>query len=133
VIFLSSLVEAYMRLNRYDDALNVLGEALADAERTGDGHFLAELHRLQGVCLLELSPDNNAQAESLFVQALAISREQQAKALELRAATSIAGLWQQQGKRADAQHLLANVYGWFTEGFDTYDLRRAAELLRALT
>jgi len=133
VIFLSSLVEAYIRLNRYDDALDTLGEALADATRTGDGHYLAELYRLQGVCLLELSPDNNAQAESLFVQALAISQEQQAKALELRAATGIAGLWQQQGKRADALHLLTNVYGRFTEGFDTYDLHLAAELLRALT
>lgn len=132
VIFLSSLAEAYVHLERYDEALDLLAETLADAEKIGDNHFLAELHRLEGCCLLGLSPANAAQAESCFAQALAISRKQCAKSLELRAATSMARLWQRQGKQEDARRLLGEVYNWFTEGFDTLDLREAAELLRAL-
>lgn len=132
VAFLSPLAETYMHLKRYDQALALLAEAQADASITGDGHFLAELHRLEAVCLLELSPSNAAQAESCFDRALAISRKQRAKLLELRAAMGMARLWQQRDKQEDARRLLEGIYNWFTEGFDTFDLREAADLLRTL-
>ncbi len=129
VVFLSALAEAYVHLKMYDDALDLIAEAQADAVRTGDGHFTAELHRLEGVCLLALSPSNAAQAESCFNRALAISRVQHAKSLELRAAMSMARLWQQQGKQEDVRRVLEKIYNGFTEGFDTPDLREAAHLL----
>jgi predicted ATPase len=126
VVFLSALAEAYVHLKQYDEALGLIAEALADASNTGDDHFTAELHRLKGECLLALSPTNAAQAESCFDQALAVSREQHAKTLELRAAMSLARLWQQQGKQEDARHLLEDIYNWFTEGFDNLELQMAA-------
>jgi predicted ATPase len=82
--------------------------------------------------LRSLSADNHTEAEGWFHQALAIARRQQAKALELRAAMSLSRLWQQQGKRAEARELLASIYGWFTEGFDTPDLQEAKVLLEEL-
>ena len=130
VIFLSSLAEAYIYLKQYDEALVVIAEAQAEADITGDGHFLAELHRLKGVCLLALSPSNAEHAESCFTQALTISRQQQAKSLELRAATSMAQLWQQHGRQNDARHVLEQAYSWFIEGFDTFDLQQASKVLR---
>lgn len=125
-----NLAEAYVHLKRYDEALDLIAEAQADASSAGDGHFTAELHRLKGECLLALSPANAAQAESCFDQALAISRQQHAKSLELRAAMSMARLWQQQGKQEDARRVLEEIYNWFTEGFDTHDLQEAAILIR---
>ena len=92
----------------------------------------AELHRLKGELLLSLSADNHAEAEGCLHQALAVARRQQAKTLELRAATSLGRLWQQQGKRTAAHQLLAEIYGWFTEGFDTVDLQDAKALLEEL-
>lgn len=92
-------------------------------------HWDAELHRLHGECLLAEHPDNAAAAESCFQKALEISRSQQARSLQLRAATSLASLWQQQGRSADADALLRPVYGWFTEGFATPDLIEAAARL----
>ncbi len=89
----------------------------------------AELHRLKGELLLQLSTDNTAEAEASFRQALDVAHRQQAKSLELRAATSLARLWQSQGKRQEAYDLLAPVYEWFTEGFDTADLQEAKALL----
>jgi predicted ATPase len=94
--------------------------------------YEAELHRLKGVLLLSLSPNHRTEAEACFQQALDIARHQQAKSLELRAATSLARLWQSQGKRQDACELLEPVYGWFTEGFDTADLQDAKVLLDEL-
>jgi predicted ATPase len=82
--------------------------------------------------LLALSADNLAEAEACFQQALAVARRQQAKSLELQAAMSLSRLWQRQGKRAEARELLAPIYGWFTEGFDTADLQEAKALLEAL-
>ena len=82
--------------------------------------------------LLSLSADNHAEAEGCLHQALTVARRQQAKTLELRAAMSLSRLWQQQGKRAEAHQLLAEIYGWFTEGFDTVDLQDAKALLEAL-
>jgi len=128
VVFMSPLIEAYMHLSRYHEALDLIAEAQADAEKTDDNHFAAELHRLKGECLLALSPSNAAQAESCFDQALAVSRKQQAKSLQLRAAISMARLWWQQGRGEEARCLLEEVYNGFTEGFDTRDLQEAAEI-----
>jgi predicted ATPase len=92
----------------------------------------ADLHRLKGALLLQLSNPDVAQAEACFQQAIAIARPQQAKALELRAALNLSRLWQQQGQRAAARDLLVPIYGWFTEGFDTPDLQEAKALLEEL-
>jgi predicted ATPase len=90
------------------------------------------VYRLKGELLLTCSFKYDAEAEACFQQALAIARRQQAKALELRAAMSLSRLWQQQGKRAEAYNLLAPIYSWFTEGFDTSDLQEAKALLDEL-
>jgi predicted ATPase len=91
------------------------------------------LYQLKGELLLRLSSEHQAEAESCFHQALEAARRQQAKSLELRAAMSLSRLWQRQGKRTEAYELLASVYNWFTEGFDTADLQDAKALLAALT
>ena len=93
----------------------------------------AEVHRLRGVILLRQTLTPQEEAEACLQQALTVARRQQAKSLELRAAMSLARLWQQQGKRAEAQELLAPIYGWFTEGFETADLQEARALLAALS
>jgi predicted ATPase len=91
------------------------------------------VYRLKGELLLQQSADNHAEAETCFAQAMAIAQNQSAKSWELRAATSLARLWHQQGKRQEAYDLLAPVYGWFTEGFATADLIDAKALLDALS
>ena len=110
----------------------MLEEAQTVVETNGEHFHDAELHRLKGELLLQLSSDNTHEVGTCFHQALAVARQQQAKSLELRAATSLARLWQQQDKRQDAYGLIAPVYGWFTEGFDTADLQEAKALLVAL-
>ena len=110
----------------------MLAEALVHVEHTGERYYEAEIHRLKGELLLQQNSDNQAEAETCFHHALEIARNQQAKSFELRAATSLARLWQQQGKRQEAHDLLAPVYGWFTEGFDTADLKDAKALLHEL-
>jgi hypothetical protein len=115
----------------------VLDEVLAVVPQTGVQFYEAELHRLTGVLQQQASGavgglPRHAESEARFQQALAIARQQQARSLELRAATSLARLWQQQGRRDDARELLAPIYGWFTEGFDTADLQEAQALLTAL-
>ena len=112
--------------------LTVLTEALSLADTTGVRWYEPELYRLKGELLLQQHGDNQAEAESCFHHALTIARHHQAKSFELRTATSLARLWQQQGKRQEAYDLLAPVYGWFTEGFDTADLQEAKALLEAL-
>src|SRR5207253_8586216 len=99
---------------------------------SGRADVLAEAYRLQGEVLLCQAVPDVAQAETCFQQALTVARRQQAKSLELRAAMSLSRLWQHQGQRAAAYDLLAPVYGWFTEGFDTTDLQEAKALLEAL-
>jgi predicted ATPase len=111
----------------------VLTETLAQVEKSGERRVEAELHRLKGSLLLQQSPDNHPEAETCFYQAIAIAQSQSAKSWELRAATSLAKLWQSQGKRQEAYDLLAPVYGWFTEGFDTADLKDAKALLDELS
>jgi predicted ATPase len=115
-----------------EEGLHLLAEALAVAKDTGECRWDAELHRLTGELLLARSAEPHAEAETCFRQALTIANGQQAKSYELRAAMSLARLWQQQGKRAAAYELLAPVYGWFTEGFDTADLQEAQALLEEL-
>jgi predicted ATPase len=106
--------------------------ASALAEQTEERYYEAELHRLRGELLLQQSPDNHTEAESCFNQAITIAQNQEAKSWELRAVTSLARLWQRQNKCQDAYDLLAPVYNWFTEGFDTADLQEAQALLTAL-
>ena len=101
-------------------------------DNTGLRYYAAELSRLKGALLLQQAVPDAAQAEACFQQALDVARQQQAKSWELRAATSLARLWRQQGKRAEAHALLAPIYGWFTEGFDTADLQEAKALLEEL-
>jgi predicted ATPase len=131
-IYLVLLVEALGRAGQVEEGLRLLAEALAACEASGRGDMLAEAYRLQGALLLRQSAPDPTQAETCFQQALAIARRQQAKSWELRATMSLARLWQQQGKRSAAYELLAPIYGWFTEGFDTADLREAKALREAL-
>ena len=108
-----------------------VAEALAAVDKNGERWWEAELYRLQGELLLSSSGRRQQaeEAEACFQQALDVARRQQAKSLELRAAMSLARLWQGQGKHAEARQLLAPIYNWFTEGFDTVDLREARALL----
>jgi predicted ATPase len=129
--WLALLVEAYGQVEQTEEGLTVLAEALAAAHKTGERRWEAELHRLQGELLLRQA-SSTEEVEACFRQALEIACQQQAKSLELRAAISMARLWQQQGKRTEARALLAPIYNWFTEGFDTADLQEAKTLLEAL-
>jgi predicted ATPase len=131
-MYLAPLAEAYGQGGQVDEGLQVLAEALAYIEQSGERWWEAELHRLKGELLLLQSANNHSAAVSCFEQALALARRQQAKSWELRTATSLARLWQHQGRSAEAHELLAPVYGWFTEGFDTADLQDARALLDAL-
>ena len=119
-------------MGQVEAGLTVLGEALTVAETTGERWYEAELHRLKGALLLQQNSDNQVQAESCFLHAISIAQSQQAKSWELRAATSLARLRRQQGKHQEAYDLLAPVYHWFTEGFDTADLQDAKALLNEL-
>jgi predicted ATPase len=130
--YLAMLAEAYGKMRQANEALHVLAQAQAAVAESGRRDYEAEIYRLQGECLLRQAASDTAQAEACFQQALAIAHRQQAKAWELRAAMSLSRLWQHQGKRAEAYALLAEVYGWFTEGFDTADLQEAKALLDAL-
>jgi predicted ATPase len=105
---------------------------LALVDTHGVRFYEAELYRLQGELLLRQAVSAKHQAETCFRQALAIARHQQVKSLELRAVMSLSRLWQQQEKRVEARQMLAEVYGWFTEGFDTADLQEAKALLEEL-
>jgi hypothetical protein len=140
------LAEAYGHLGQPEEGLRVLAESMGHLSQPEERLGEAELYRLTGelrrhttVCRpasAGCSPHDTwalpASPEACFLQALAIARRQQAKVLELRAAVSLSRLWQQQGKRAEARALLAPIYGWFTEGFDTADLQEAKTLLDEL-
>jgi class 3 adenylate cyclase/predicted ATPase len=130
--FLALLAEAHARTGTPEDGLGVLDEALAIASKSGERFYEAELHRLQGELLLVGRATNEPRAEKCFREALEIARRQEGKSLELRAASSLAHLWIKQGRRAEARDLLAPVYGWFTEGFETADLKDAKALLDEL-
>jgi predicted ATPase len=145
------LAEAYGKVGQVEEGLTVLAEALALVDKTGTRVSEAELYRLKGQLTLQkfqvpsfkfqvISPQHptsstqaEAEAEACFFKAIEIARKQQARSLELRAVMSLSRLWQSQGKKAEARQLLAEIYGWFTEGFDTKDLQEAKKLLEELT
>jgi predicted ATPase len=129
--WLAMLAEAYGEVGQTEAGLIVLAEALAVVDKTGERFWEAELYRLKGKLLLSQA-SHIGEVEACLRQALDIARHQEAKSLELRAAMSLARLRQQQGKRQEAHDLLAPVYHWFTEGFDTADLKEAKALLDAL-
>ena len=130
--FLSYLAIGHAELGQFDEAWRRIEEAIATIKTTKERWFEAEVHRLAGEIALKLPEPDVAKAEPYFERALAVARQQQAKSWELRAAMSMARLWRDQGKRAQARDLLAPVYGWFTEGFDTLDLKEAKALLDEL-
>jgi predicted ATPase len=123
--------EAYLAAGQLAEARSAVETGLAVAAQTGQPFFDAELQRLQGEIVLATGGEP-ADAEVLFQHAVDIARAQEAKSFELRAATSLARLWQRQGKRDAARALLAPLYAWFTEGFDTRDLKEAKALLEDL-
>jgi class 3 adenylate cyclase/predicted ATPase len=131
-LWLSYLARAHAKLGQFDDVWRCIGDAMTAAETTKERWYEAEVYRVSGEIAL-LSPDFDvAKAEVCFERALAVAREQQAKSWELRAAMSMARLWRDQGKWQQARELLAPVYGWFTKGFDTRDLKEAKVLLDRL-
>jgi tetratricopeptide (TPR) repeat protein len=129
---LALLAEAYGQAGQPEAGLTCLAEALTRVAATEERWWEAEVYRLQGVLRLQRLPADGDQAAACFQQALDVARRQQARALELRAALSLSRLWQQQGQQDEAYKLLAPIYGWFTEGFDTADLQEAQALLAAL-
>jgi class 3 adenylate cyclase/predicted ATPase len=130
---LAMLAETYGKVGQVEEGLSVLAEALAAVDKTGQGAHEAELYRLKGELVLQSSvrslESKVQEAEGCFQQAIAIACRQRAKSWELRATTSLARLWQQQGKTVEAHQMLAEIYGWFTEGFETRDLKEAKALL----
>jgi predicted ATPase len=142
-------VEAYGKAGRAEEGLSALAEALAVVDKTGERFYEAELYRLKGELTLQkfnvqrsrFKVENSSEsgvrspgseAEECFLKAIEVARRQQAKSLELRAVTSLSRLWQQ-GKKKEAHEMLAEIYGWFTEGFDTKDLQEAKALLEELS
>jgi predicted ATPase len=125
------LAEVYGQVGQPEMGLDLLAETLPLIDRVGERCWAAELYRLKGELLLQAVADAR-QAEACFHLALDVARRQQARAWELRAAMSLSRLWQGQGKRDEAREFLAEVYGWFTEGFETVDLQEAKALLEAL-
>jgi predicted ATPase len=160
---LARLADAYGKVGQVEDGLTLLAEALTVVQETGERFWQAELYRLKGTLTLQsqasleqvqnkseasqdrsenpspkpLIPNPKAEveqeAEEYFFKAIEIARKQQAKSLELRATTSLARLWQQQGKYTEAHEMLSEIYNWFTEGFDTKDLREAKALIEELS
>jgi predicted ATPase len=135
--FLAPLAAAYGKIGQVEEGLSVLAETLTIVDKTEICLNEAELYRLKGELTLQSSVQSLGsrvkEAEACFQKAIEIAQWQQAKSWELRASTSLARLWQQQGKRAEAHKLLYEVYHWFTEGFDTKDLQEAEALLEELT
>ncbi len=156
---LGVLAEAYGKMGRAEEGLSLLAEALAQVHKTGERHWEAELYRLKGTLTLQSksslgqvqdksktrqnesevanpqapTPNPQAEAEACFHKAIEVARKQNAKSLELRAVMSLSRLWQKQDKKKQARQLLAEIYGWFTEGFDTKDLQEAKALLEELS
>jgi predicted ATPase len=131
-LWLSDLARTYAVLGQFDDARRCISEAMKAIETTKERAYEAEVDRIAGEIALQSPERDTAKAEAYFERALAVARQQHAKSLELRAAMSMARLWRDQGKPRQARELLAPVYGWFTEGFDTRDLKEAKALLEEL-
>ena len=156
--FLALLAEVCGQTDRAEEGLALLAEAVAVAQKDGDHLYEPELYRLKGTLTLQskaspgqvqgksrtsqkksvatdpqsLTPNPQLEAEACFLTAIEVARRQQAKSLELRATISLARLWQRQGKKKEAHHMLAEIYSWFTEGFDTKDLQEAKALLDSI-
>ena len=130
--YLALVAEAYGLTGDFDAGLRALDEALDWVRRNDERLYLAEVHRIRGELLLRQPVSDPAEAETRFEQALAVARDQEVKSWELRAAMSLARLWLCEGRRDEARQLLAPVYAWFTEGFDTADLIEAKALLNEL-
>ena len=130
--YLTYLATAYGSLSQYDDARRTISEAIEAVNRTNERWCEAEVLRVAGEVALLGPEQNSADAQKHFERALAVARQQQAKSWELRASMSLARLWRDQGKMSEARELLDPVYGWFTEGFDTRDLKEAKVLLEEL-
>ena len=131
-LYSSNLARAYVELGKFDDAWRCIREATTAIETTKERWFEAEVNRVAGEIALKSPQPDAAKAEGYFERALEVARQRQAKSWELRAAMSLARLWRDQGKVQEARELLAPVYGWFTEGFDTRDLKEAKALLDEL-
>lgn len=128
---LGSLAEAQAKAGHPEEGLTTLAEAFALVEQTDERHWEAELYRLGAELLLMQGAE--AEAEASFQKAVEVARRQQARSWELRAVIGLARLWQKQGRMGEARQMLAEIYGWFTEGFDTPDLREAKALLEGLS
>jgi adenylate cyclase len=130
---LALIADAMARAARFDEGLRTIDESFEISERTGQRQHEAEVHRLKGELLLTQDSSNAAQAEKFFRTAIEIARKQHAKSWELRATTSLARLFAKQHKREKVRAMLAEIYNWFTEGFDTADLKDAKALLDQLS
>ncbi len=130
---LACLAKAYAELGQFEDAWRRLDEAMMVEERSKEVWPQPEILRVGGEIALMSPERDTAKAKTYFERALSVARQQQAKSWELRASMSLARLWRDQGKVQQARELLAPVYGWFTEGFDTRDLKQAKALLMELT
>jgi predicted ATPase len=130
--FLSCLAWAYAELRQFDDAWRCVGEAVTAVEATKETWWEPEVNCIAGEIALKSPEPDAAKAQEYFDKAFAVARKQRAKSWELRAAMSMARLRRDEGKRNEARELLAPVYGWFTEGFDTLDLKEAKTLLDEL-
>jgi len=130
--FLGVLSNAYGKWGRAEEGLTVITEAVDVMNKTGQLFYESLLYRIRGELLLSLSAENQAEPEDCFRRAIDVARRKNAKSLELRASTSLSRLWQNQGRKDEARPLLAEIYGWFTEGFDTRDLKEAKALLDEL-
>jgi predicted ATPase len=142
---LALLAGAYGLMGQPEAGLRLIAEALTTAHNQGDRRGESELYRLKGELLLKDEgrgtaergapgeDENKAEAEACFLKAIEVARRQSAKSLELRAVLSLSRLWQEQGRREEARQMLAGIYGWFTEGFDTPDLKEAKALLEAMS
>ena len=131
-IYLSYLAMAYAELTQFDNAWHCIREATTAIETAGERWFEGEVNRAAGEIALSAPQPGVAKPEEYFERALSVARQQQAKSWELRTAMSMARLWRDQGKQKEARDLLAPVYGWFSEGFDTLDLKEAKALLEKL-
>jgi predicted ATPase len=131
-LYLSNLAGAYVQTDKYDDALSCIDDAITTMQSNKERWFEAEANRIAGEIALKSREPDAAKAAAYFERALSVARKQQAKSWELRAAMSMARIWRDQGKRDEARELLSPIYGWFTEGFDTLDLKEAKALLEEL-
>jgi predicted ATPase len=127
------LAEAYLQGGRYADGVKQVDLALATALEIGDEGYIPKMHMVRASLLAHLGRSNVEAAEMSLQQGIAVSRTQGARGWELRASTNLARLWRDQGQRTEARDLLAPIYRWFTEGFDTPDLKEAKSLLDALS